>query len=162
MLRNGACEGSSMAKENGPSSADESTRVPSRPTIPRPHGRWRRRRNVLLLLAGLVVICLAGLWLWRYFSTCVTTSDPQVDAHLFPVSGRIRGDVLRVNVEDNQYVKQGPVLVEIDPKDYEVAVDQARADLGNAVGTAQSSHIDVPVTRTTTTSQVHTTAADVE
>src|SRR5215468_6644340 len=151
-----------MAKENDPPSPDESTSVPTRASITRTPRRWRRRRNVLLLVAGVVVISVAGMWLWRYFSSYESTDDAQVDAHLYPVSARISGYVVRVNVEDNEYVKQGMVLVEIDPKDYQVAVDQARADRANAVATAQSLHIDVPINITTTSSQMQTTAADVE
>ena len=117
---------------------------------------------MLLLLGGLLVVSIVGVFLWRYFSSYETTDDAQVDAHLYPVSARISGYVVRVNVEDNEYVKQGTVLVEIDPKDYQVAVDQARADLANAVATAQSLHIDIPITTTTTSSQMQTTAADVE
>jgi membrane fusion protein, multidrug efflux system len=117
---------------------------------------------MLLLLGGLLVVSIAGVFLWRYFSSFESTDDAQVDAHLYPVSARISGYVVRVNVEDNEYVKQGTVLVEIDPKDYQVAVDQARADLANAVATAQSLHIDVPINITTTSSQMQTTAADVE
>ncbi|HME98501.1 MAG TPA: biotin/lipoyl-binding protein, partial [Terriglobia bacterium] len=117
---------------------------------------------MLLLLGGVVVVFVAGVFLWRHFSSYETTDDAQVDAHLYPISARISGYVVRVNVEDNEYVKEGTVLVEIDPKDYQVAVDQARADLANAVATAQSLHIDVPITTTTTSTQMQTTSADVE
>jgi membrane fusion protein (multidrug efflux system) len=64
-------------------------------------------------------------------------------------------------VDDNEYVKQGTVLVEIDPTDYQVAVDQAKADLAMAEAAAESLHIDVPITTTTTSSQLDSTAADV-
>ncbi len=121
-----------------------------------------RRRNMLFLLSGIVVALALAIFLWRYFSSYETTDDAQVDAHLHPVSARIRGHVIRVNVGDNEYVQKGAVLVEIDPKDYEVAVDQARADLENAIATAESMHIDVPITATTTSSQVQSTAADVD
>src|SRR5262245_9235026 len=151
-----------MAKDNEPPSPGEGAGVPPRTTITRPPRRLRRRRNILLLLAGMIVVSAAGLWLWRYFSSYETTDDAQVDAHLYSVSARISGYVIRVNVEDNEYVKQGSVLVEIDPKDYEVAVQQARADLANAIATAQSLHIDIPITTTATSSQMQTTAADVE
>jgi len=70
--------------------------------------------------------------------------------------------VTRVCVEDNEYVKQGTVLVEIDPTDYQVAVAQANADLATAEASAESLHIDVPITTTTTSSQLDATAADVE
>jgi len=103
-----------------------------------------------------------GLSLWRYLTSYESTDDAQVDAHLHPVSARIRGYVIHVHVGDNEYVKKGTVLVEIDPRDYEVAVDQAKADLATAEATAQSSHIDVPITTTTTFSQIDAAAADVE
>jgi membrane fusion protein (multidrug efflux system) len=110
----------------------------------------------------MVLVSVAGLFLWRYFSSYESTDDAQVDAHLHPVSARIPGYVVRVNVADNEYVQQGDVLVEIDPTDYKVAVDQARADLANAEATAESLHIDVPITSTTTASQLQSTAADIE
>src|SRR2546422_1506982 len=123
---------------------------------------WRRPRNLLLVFGGVLVASVCGLFLWRHFSSYESTDDAQVDAHLYPVSARIRGHVIRVNVGDNEYVQQGTVLVEIDPKDYQVAVDQARADLANAEATAQSMRIDVPITTTNTSSQLQSTAADVE
>ena len=100
-------------------------------------GTNRRKENVrLYLIAGSLVVLVAGLFLWRYFSSYESTDDAQVDVHLYPVSARISGYVIKVNVDDNQYVEKGAVLVEIDPKDYEVAVAQAQAALGIAEATA--------------------------
>jgi len=67
-----------------------------------------------------------------------------------------------VNVNDNQYVEKGTVLVEIDPKDYQVAVDKARADLASAEATARSLNITVPVTAVSTSSQLTFSSSDVE
>src|SRR5262249_5887434 len=127
-----------------------------------PRVRRRRRRTWLLVVCGLLVMSIGGFFLWRYFWSFESTDDAQVDAHLYPVSARISGHVIRVNVGDNEYVHKGTVLVEIDPKDYQVAVDQARADLENALATAQSSHLDIPITTENTSSQLQTTAADVD
>jgi membrane fusion protein (multidrug efflux system) len=77
------------------------------------------------------------------------------------VSARVSGYVVQVNVGDNQYVQQGTVLVEIDPKDYEVAVAQAHANLASAEATAQSLNLTVPVTSSDTASQTKVTASDV-
>ena len=120
------------------------------------------RRKLLLLLVAVIVVGACGVVLWRHFSRYESTDDAQVDAHLYPVSARVGGHVICVNVDDNQYVEKGTVLVEIDPKDYEVAVDQARADLATAEATAQSLHIDVPITATNTSSQLESTAAGVD
>jgi membrane fusion protein (multidrug efflux system) len=79
-----------------------------------------------------------------------------------PLSARISGYILKVNVDDNQYVTAGTVLAEIDPRDYQVAVDQAKAQLADAQATAQASNINVPITSVNTTSQVSVSEADVE
>ena len=77
------------------------------------------------------------------------------------MSARISGYVVKVNVDDNQWVEKGTVLVEIDPKDYEVAVAQAQANLGNAEATAQSLNITVPITSVNSSSQLKSTASDI-
>ena len=110
----------------------------------------------------ILLVLVGGFFLWRYLRTYESTDDAQVDVHLYPVSARISGYVVRVNVDDNQWVQQGTVLVEIDPKDFEVAVAQAQANLANAEATAQSLNITVPITSTNTTSQLRSTASGVE
>jgi membrane fusion protein (multidrug efflux system) len=123
----------------------------------------RNQRNVRrYLIGGSLVLLVAGLLLWRYFSSYESTDDAQVDVHLYPVSPRISGYVIKVNVDDNQYVEKGTVLVEIDPKDYEVAVAQAQAALSNAQATARSFNITVPITSVSTESQISASASDVE
>jgi len=109
-----------------------------------------------------VVVLAASVLLWRYLSSYESTDDAQADVHLYPVSARISGYVIKVNVDDNQWVEKGTVLVEIDPKDYEVAVAQAQANLANAEATAQSLNITVPITSVSTSSQLKFTASDIE
>jgi membrane fusion protein, multidrug efflux system len=121
----------------------------------------KRRKRIYFLVAGLVLV-IGGLLLWRYLSSYESTDDAQVDVHLYPVSARISGYVIKVNVGDNEYVEKGKVLVEIDPKDYEVAVAQARANLANAEATAKALNITVPITTVNTSSQLSYTASDVE
>ncbi len=100
--------------------------------------------------------------LWHYLTGYESTDDAQVDVHIYPVSARISGYVIKVNVDDNQYVEKGTELVDIDPKDYQVAVDKARADLANAEATAHSLNITVPITSVNTSSQLRFSASDVE
>jgi membrane fusion protein (multidrug efflux system) len=119
------------------------------------------RRNIIILVVALVAI-VAGVFLWRYLNSYESTDDAQADVHLYPVSARISGYVVSVNVEDNQWVEKGTVLVEIDPKDYEVAVAQAQANLSSAEATAQSLNVTVPITSISTSSQLKFTASDIE
>ena len=127
----------------------------------RASARAAQRKRFLFLVAGLIVL-IGGFFFWRYLNSYESTDDAQVDAHLYPVSARISGYVVKVNVDDNQYVEKGMVLVEIDPKDYEVAVAQARAALANAEATAQSLNISVPITSVSTESQLKYASSDVE
>ena len=132
--------------------------------IPPPPPRYKRshtRRNIIIGVIVLVVL-VGGLFLWRYLGTYESTDDAQVDAHLYPVSARVSGYVTKVNVDDNQYVQKGAVLVEIDPKDYEVAVESAKANLASAEATAQSLNINVPITSVNASSQLKFTASGVE
>jgi membrane fusion protein (multidrug efflux system) len=140
-----------MAEEN-PSGA---TRAP------RAYTRSKSRRNTLIVIIAIVLV-VGGVFLWRYLSSYESTDDAQVDVHLYPVSARISGYVIKVNVDDNQFVQKGTVLVEIDPKDYEVAVEQAQANLANAEATAQSLNITVPITSVSTSSQLRFADSDVE
>jgi membrane fusion protein (multidrug efflux system) len=115
----------------------------------------------MVILIAVLVVLVAGVFLWRYLSSYESTDDAQADVHLYPVSARISGYVVRVNVDDNQWVEKGTVLVEIDPKDYEVAVAQAQANLANAEATAQSLNITVPITSVNTSSQLKFSASDI-
>src|SRR3974377_1481612 len=138
------------------------TRAPSvtAERLPRTRARASGRKRMIFALAALVVV-VAGFFLWRYLSSYESTDDAQVDVHLYPVSSRISGYVIKVNVGDNEYVQKGAVLVEIDPRDYQVALAQARANLANAEATAQSLNITVPITSVSTSSQLTFTASDV-
>lgn len=117
-------------------------------------------RNLSILIVALLVI-VGGILLWRYFGSYESTDDAQVDVHLSPVSSRISGHVVEVNANDNQYVQQGTVLVKIDPKDYQVAVNKAQADLASAQATARSLNINVPIASISTSSQLKSAASDV-
>jgi len=158
-----------MADENqrppAPDAGEESPIEPLHPAdtmYARPaYRKPKRRRNVLIVIVILVAL-IGGVFLWRYLSSYESTDDAQADVHLYPVSARISGYVVKVNVEDNQWVQEGTVLVEIDPKDYEVAVAQAQANLTSAEATAESLNITVPITSVNTSSQLKSTASDIE
>jgi membrane fusion protein (multidrug efflux system) len=106
-----------------------------------------------LILAGLVIL-IGVFFLWRYLGSYESTDDAQIDGHVNSVSARVSGHVLKLNVQDNQYVEKGTVLVEIDPADYEVAVAQAGAEYADAKAQADAAGINVPITNVSTASQV--------
>ena len=157
-----------MAEESSPRSVPQSGAEPSsdpsqladRAYTPPARRASKNRRNVAILIVA-VLLVVAGIFLWRYLSSYESTDDAQVDVHLYPVSARVSGYVVRVNVDDNQWVEKGTVLVEIDPKDYEVAVAQAQANLASAVATAQSLNITVPISSVNSSSQLKSTASDI-
>jgi len=108
-----------------------------------------------------LVILGAIFFYWRSTFT-EDTDDAQVDGNLYQVSSRVTGHVVKVYVDDNQTVQAGQLLVEIDPTDYQVALDQAQADLANAQAQAVQASTNVPITSTTVTTNVTTSASDVK
>ena len=114
-------------------------------------------------LIGVLILAIGGVGVWLYSTRGQeSTDDAQVDAHVTPIAARVGGHVLRVAVNDNQIVEAGTVLVEIDPRDYQVAVDRARAELADAEATAIAAQSNVPITSTTASSNVSTAEGSVE
>jgi membrane fusion protein (multidrug efflux system) len=115
------------------------------------------------LIVGVALLAILGIGIWWWVSrNHESTDDAQVDAFVTPIAARVGGTVLRVGVVDNQLVEAGTVLVEIDPRDYQAAVDKARAELADAEATAIAAQSNVPITSTTTSSNVSTAHSSVE
>jgi len=106
-------------------------------------------------------VAAAGVIYWRS-AAWESTDDAQIDGFVFPISSRVSGHVTRVMVDDNQVVEAGTVLVQLDPKDYEVAVAVAKATLANDEATAAALTTGVPITSTDTASQITTAQADID
>ena len=119
-----------------------------------PPKRRRSLARIVVPIVILIVLCAAGYYVWRYLNTYESTDDAQIDGHIDPISARIAGHVTEVLTEDERYVNAGNVLVRIDPKDFEVAVAKAEADLAGAQATLISSQTNVPVTDISTSSQL--------
>ncbi len=100
-----------------------------------------------LLFAGGAVVLTAVVGLFAYYHNRESTDDAQVDGHITPMASKVYGRVAQVLVDDNQAVKAGQVLVKIDPRDYQAALDQAKAALALAESEARSAGVDVPRTR---------------
>jgi len=114
----------------------------------------------LVIFGALAILAAIGGYLWFNSLNRVSTDDAQVDGHIVPISPKIYGKVLEVLVDDNQQVKQGQVLVRIDPQDFQAKLDQAQAAVAVAESQAQGANAGVPLTRDTTGSSV--TAAEAQ
>jgi membrane fusion protein (multidrug efflux system) len=120
-----------------------------------PQAKW-------VVAAVAIVLLMGGAFIWHYYSVRESTDDAQIDGHINPISPRVTGTVLRVLHDDNELVEAGTLLVELDPRDYEVAVDRARADLANAQAGATAANVGVPLTQTTSSSQLVAADANVK
>jgi len=124
--------------------------------------RTRSSRFRVALVVAVLVLLVAGIFVYRYVTSYESTDDAQVDGHINSISARITGHVVKLNVQDNQYVQAGTVLVEIDPVDYQVAYDRAKADFEDAQAAAVAAGVNVPIISVNTSSQVSASAADVK
>jgi membrane fusion protein (multidrug efflux system) len=98
-----------------------------------PHKKRRGPRNwVLIAVVVLLVVGYFGFGYWQYASTHESADDAYTTNHIHQISPRINGTVERVLVDDNVRVKAGQVLVQLDPRDYEVSLRQAQANLSSA------------------------------
>jgi membrane fusion protein (multidrug efflux system) len=113
------------------------------------------------VLIGTVVLIIASILLWRYLSSYEDTDDAFVDGHTDPISPRISGFVTAIHVENTYSVKKGQLLVELDPRDYQVAQDRAQAQLAQAQAGFRAQLPNVPITQTAQSTQVAMTEAGV-
>jgi membrane fusion protein (multidrug efflux system) len=109
---------------------------------------------VILILIGLVVLVIGGIFLWRYLNSFESTDDAQVDGHINQISSRIAGTVVGVYMDDSQHVVKGQVLVDLDPRDYQVALAQSNANLVQAQTGVEIQSPNVPITTTSQATQV--------
>ena len=120
-----------------------------------------RRRAGLLIGVAAIVLIAGGVLFWRYNAVRVATDDAQIDGHIMPLAARISGTIQEVHAQDNQFVSEGTLLVQIDPTDYKVALARAEAELAAASAGAQGARTSVPMTSTTATGEVETAESDV-
>jgi membrane fusion protein (multidrug efflux system) len=115
----------------------------------------KRRRIIIGVGVGIVVL-VAGIAWWLYSRTYESTDDAQINGHLNAIASRVAGTVKAVYVENEQPVKAGQPLVDLDPSDYEVLVAQARADYEQAIAQAAAEGPNVPITLTSNRATVDT------
>ncbi len=147
-------------QQSGASRPAEPAGRSNEPTDSGSNAEGRRRTLLFAAIVGCVIL-VGGASFWLYSRTYETTDDAQVDGHLNGITARIDGDVKAVHVEENQSVQAGDVLVELDPRDFEVAVDQARAQLLKAQAGVRAENPNLPITQSTSQTSVSTTKSEV-
>ncbi len=134
----------------------EENQAPAETEIEAPKSR---RTGILIVGAALVILIALAVWWHSTFSE--DTDDAQVNGHLIQVSARVGGQVLKVDVEENQTVHTGDPIVELDPRDYQIAVENAEAALNSAKANAAAARVNVPITTINTGSNLSSANADV-
>lgn len=119
----------------------------------------KKKRRLILIVAIVVAVIGAGLWWWHstYYED---TDDAQVNGNLIQISARINGHVIAVNVEQNEFVKAGQVLVKLDLSDYETTVEKDEANLASAKANLEAVEVNMPVVNVNTSSTLHSASAD--
>jgi len=125
----------------------------------KPKQKSRRR---FIIIAVVMVLIVGALLFWWRSTFYEDTDDAQINGHLIQISTRIAGQVIKINVEENQAVDAGTVIAELDPRDFEVAVQQDEANLQAAEAAYESAKVNVPITGISTGSTLRSTSSDVE
>jgi membrane fusion protein, multidrug efflux system len=105
-----------------------------RPVTRAGRGRWSLKRLLIAAGAPVLIVAAAGYgdYYWKTGRFLVSTDDAYVQAHSVLISPKVSGYLSGAPVDDNQSVKAGEVLARIDPRDYQTALDQARANVAAA------------------------------
>lgn len=121
----------------------------------------RRRLGAMVIGGGTIVAVAVGLGFWLHGRSRESTDDAQIEGNIVPIGVRVGGTVKAVLVDDNQTVAAGDVLIRIDPSDYDVALRKAEAEAADARASAEAARAALPITATTTASQLATARAGV-
>lgn len=136
---------------------DKKLDEPKRPVGQRMPGIVARHPLGVLIGAGAaVVLIIAGIFVWNYLDSYESTDDAEIDGHLNAIGSRVAGTVSGVYIENNRFVKAGQALVDLDPRDYKTALEQARAAYAQAQAALEASNPSVAITETTNVSTIST------
>jgi membrane fusion protein (multidrug efflux system) len=140
--------------------ADQTGQQQGTQTAPSEAPEKNGSRRFIIIAVVAVIALAAGLWYWHSLGY-EDTDDAQVDGDLYAVSARVAGQVIHVDVQEEQQVQAGQPIAEIDPRDFEVALEVAQAALANAKADAEQANVNVPITSTNVSTQVTTSGEDV-
>jgi membrane fusion protein, multidrug efflux system len=136
------------------------TPPPTTPNAAPPPTRGRGRAFIIFFLF-LFIAAGVGLYFWLQSRQFESTDDAEVEAHLSAISSRVDGAITRVYVDDNQLVKAGDPLVDLDPRDFQVTIDQTRAQLAQARSQVTALRPNVPITQIESSTNITGAEADV-
>jgi len=120
-----------------------------------------RGKAFIIFFLFLVIAAGVGLYFWLQSRQFETTDDAQVEAHLNSISSRVDGSITRVYVDNNQIVKAGDPLVDLDPRDFQVILDQTRAQVAQARSQVTAQQPNVPIIEVETSTNITGAEADV-
>src|ERR1700723_4035191 len=126
-----------------------------------PQEKGKRKGMLTIFAAVLVIAAIAGLLYWLHERHYEDTDDAEIDGNLSPIGTRVDGTVVKVYVQNNQMVKVGDPLVELDPRDIQVKLDQAQAQLVQARGQLAGERPNVPITEVENSTNILSARADV-
>ncbi len=138
----------------------EATPAPGAQPDSKPAEAPKKSRRGLIIVIVLVLVVVAGLFYW-HSTYSEDTDDAQINGHLIQISSRINGTAIKINVDENQFVQKGTVIAELDPADYQVAVENAEAALASAQAAAAAAKVNVPITSINTGSTLRSAGFDV-
>jgi len=138
----------------------EATPAPGAQPDAKPAEAPKKSKRGIIIVVVLVLLVGAGFFYWRSTFT-EDTDDAQINGHLIQISSRINGTAIKINVDENQFVTKGTVIAELDPADYQVAVDNAAAALASAQAAAAAASVNVPITSVNTGSTLRSAGFDV-
>ena len=148
-------ESTPLVDEYGEPLADEHEHVRKRPLY---------RRPAFLIGASLILLLaiLFGVRYWAYARSHETTDDAFIDGHIVQVSPKVSGYVVKVYVSDNQTVNVGDLIAELDARDLQAKVDQAKAALNAGMAQQKQAQTQVTLTRVSTRANVRQATAGVQ
>ena len=120
-----------------------------------------KQRRKFIIIGVVVLLAIVALLFYWHSTYTESTDDAQIDGNLYQVSSRVAGQVIHVDVEEQQFVHAGQPIAEVDPKDYEVALEQAEANLANAQAQYVQASTNVPIAGENVRTSVSTTGSDV-
>jgi membrane fusion protein, multidrug efflux system len=118
-------------------------------------------KGIALGAVGAVIAIILIILLVIYLDSYENTDDAQVDGHLNAISSRVAGTVIGVYIDDDQSVTANQLCVDLDPSDYQNALDQAKASYAQAEAQLRAENPNVPITQTSNTTAISSAGADV-